>query len=69
MIRLAENNETARLDNQALGFVNEMVKWSNQLEKATSQKSKANCLEKIAKYRNKAIEALENAKNAARPRT
>jgi hypothetical protein len=69
MIRLAENKETARLDNQALGFVNEMVKWSNQMEKATSPKSKVNCLEKIAKYRNKAIEALEKAKKAARPRS
>jgi hypothetical protein len=65
MIRLAENKETARFENQALGFVNEMVRWSNRLEEATSPASKAHCLKKRAKYRSKAIAAFERAKKAA----
>lgn len=69
MIRLAENKETVRFENQALGFVGEMVRWSNRLEEATTPASKAHCLKKRAKYRNKAIVAFERAKKAAKPKS
>lgn len=68
MIRLAENKETARLENQALGFVNEMVRWSNRLEEATSPASKAHCLEKRAKYRSRQSRPLSVPKKRPRRR-
>ena len=65
-MRYAENPTAAYFDNEAVRFSSQAAKWDKQADTARTDRTRTKYRAKAQELRNKAIEALENAKNSAR---
>jgi len=63
--RYAENRTARYFDGQAVDFMRQAAKWDKQADTARTDTSRAKYAAKANQLRQKAIDALEKAKNAS----
>ena len=66
-IRFAENSLAAHFDAEAVEFMRRVAAWEKQADKARTEQSRKKYRGEAQKFRKKAIDALEKAKDAAGP--